>query len=82
MSGGLRTNFCDCLLKGCTALFFFLSGFSCLQGLYGSWKTLNFIVTTPGLVKSWKKVAGPGKFLKSVTLKYKNMKCIAGSKEN
>ena len=52
-------NFYDCLLKGCTALvvFFFLSGFFCLQGLYGSWK----------------KVAGSGKFLKSVTLKYKNM---------
>ena len=70
MSGGLRTNFYDWLLKGCTALvvvvFFFLSGFFCLQGLYGSWK----------------KVAGPGKFLKSVTLKFKNMKCIEASKEN
>ena len=32
--------------------------------------------------KSWKMVAGPGKFLKSVTPKYKKMKCIAASEKN
>ena len=32
--------------------------------------------------KSWKKAAGPRKFWKSVKLKYKNMTCMADSKEN
>ena len=41
-------------------------------------KSMNFIAAVFRTGKSWKKAAGPGKFLKSV----KNSKCMADSKEN
>ena len=47
------------------------------------------VLESPGILlwhfprgKSLKKATGPGKFWKSVKLKYKNMKCMADSTEN
>ena len=83
MSGALHRNFYNCLLKGCTALGVFFS-FRLLLPAGFVWVLENpeFHCDNSRTGKSWKKVAGPGKFLKSVTPKYKNMKCIAASKEN
>ena len=40
------------------------------HGLYGSWKTWNFIMAFSRTGKSWKKATGPVKVWKSVKLNY------------
>ena len=56
IAGGLHRNFLqyDCLLKGYTA--FRVFSLQASFGLYGSWKTWNFIVATPGLVSPGKRL--------------------------
>ena len=65
IAGGLRMNFLqyDCLLKGYTALRVF--SLQASFGLYGSWKTWNFIVAFSRTGKSWTKATGSGNVLNS-----------------